>query len=127
MSGGEYRPRIVRADTPLYNLTAVWYGPGGNLPPARYTAWLFGLTVTFASALILLAVVPMHLLPRLIMVAGVAPMIGWFATRNVFAHIDGYQPLRAWRQTLAAELDTPRPARPRTTTTVARPARIVRS
>lgn len=104
----QHRPVTLRADTPLYSLVSVWYGPNGALPPARYTAWVFGIAVTVAAFVPLLLVMPLDFVFRLIFAGLAAPMVGLAVTRRVFPHIDYYHPVRGIWQEFKAELSAPR-------------------
>lgn len=123
----EYRPERVRSDTPLYALTAVWYGPNGMLPPARYTAWTFGIVVTLLTLTAALLVLPLDFLPRALFGVLAAPAVGLGLTKRVFQHIDYYLPVRGVWQIVKAELTTPRPPRRvKSTTYTSRPHLIKR-
>ena len=98
--------RVVRTDSDLYALTAVWYGPGGGFKPGRFTAWAFG-SVLAAGLFVFIAMVgisdngAVNLMIALIL----APVLSALVTPKLFAHIDHYQGVRAHGQRIMAEVD----------------------
>ena len=100
----------VRTDTPYYAIRSVWYGPGGNLKPARYTAWMTGTVLALVLIGVLTLIVPFDVLIINFLVALVlGPIAALAITSRIFAHIDFYRPLTAWWQIFKTELTAPRP------------------
>jgi hypothetical protein len=102
-------PRSARADDDFLSLPARFHGPGGRLPPARYSAWGFGLLLFPVGVYLTTSLGPFSFLPNLGLGLVVAVVVAIVATKAVFTHVTFYRPLRGWRKALRCEVTAPRP------------------
>jgi hypothetical protein len=119
--------RVVRTDSPIYHLRAVWYGPGGGFPPARFTAWAFGsvLTLVLLPGLFVVGLTNDPLI-NLLAAMVLAPVVALLVAKKVFGLVDEWRTLAAGRQIIRCELDADKMGRERVRTHTAHVQRIHR-
>lgn len=101
--------RVVRSDSPIYALRAVWYGPGGGLKAGRFSVWGFGsaLAIAIALAVAMIGLTDNGIVNLLFGVI-VGPVMSYVLTPRLAQYVDHWRGFRAWIQIIIAEISAPK-------------------
>lgn len=120
--------KVVRSDSPLYALSAVWYGPGGGFKAGRFTVWIFGVALAGVVALLVAMVgITDNGIVNLLFGVVLGPLLAYALVPRLSGHIDHWRGFRAWLQSFIAEINAPLRRRRRTSHASLDLGRVIRS